>query len=78
MGSTEDKIVEYHVSRLKSKRPDVLLGSIAELEALGSHAKAALEALKACYEEADDEEVREAARRAGYNIFMASKKTGQL
>lgn len=73
MASTQEKLVEYHISRLKSRRPDVLLDAIAELDALGIHALPALEALKTCHEEVDDPAVKQAAMEVGYRIFMAAK-----
>lgn len=75
MASSIEKIVDYHAARLRDRRPEVRLESIAELQTLGAAAAPALEALRICCETAEEEEVREAARQAGYVIFMAAKKS---
>lgn len=74
MPSADEKVIEFHIARLTDKRVDVRLKSIAELEAMGAKAAMALEALKACHDQADEEEVKKAAREAGYKIFMAGKE----
>ena len=73
MASSSEKIIAYHISRLKDKRPDVQLEAIRELEAMGSGAEGALEALKQCFEDSDDPGVKQAAQVAGYKIYMAVK-----
>ncbi|MFP4322587.1 MAG: hypothetical protein ACLFTK_09050 [Anaerolineales bacterium] len=73
MPSAEEKIIEYHISRLRANRPDVLLDAIAQLEAMGAMAKPALDALQALHDRSVDPEIKEAARQAGFNIFMAAK-----
>jgi hypothetical protein len=75
MASSLEKVIAFHVSRLKDKRPDVRLKSIAELQALGADAEAALAALEECFKESEEEEVKKAAQQAGFDIFMAVKKS---
>lgn len=65
------KLVEYHLSRLKDKSPDVRLKAIKELELIGD--PMALEALKAVFNEDDDVDVRKAAQEAGRSIFLKHK-----
>lgn len=77
MASSHEKIIEYLISRLKDKRPDVRLNAINELKALGAAASPALEALKACHDAAEEEDIRTAAQEAGYDIFMAAKKLSE-
>ena len=75
MASSHEKIIEYLISRLKDKRPDVRLNAINDLKALGAAASPALEALEACHDEAEEDDVRAAAQQAGYDIFMAAKNS---
>ena len=77
MASSHEKIMDYLISRLKDKRPDVRLNAINELKALGAAASPALDALKACHDAAEETDVREAAQQAGFDIFMAAKKAGE-
>lgn len=74
MASSQEKVIAFHLSRLKDKRPDVRLNSIAELQAMGADAEDALQALEECFKEADEPEVKKAAQEAGYAIFLAVKK----
>lgn len=73
MASNQEKVIEYLTARLKDKRPDVRLNAITELEAMGANAAAALDALQQCYESAEEEDVKSAAQKAGYSIFVATK-----
>jgi len=69
------KLVEYHVSRLKDKNPDVRIKAIQELELLED--AESLEALQQVFENDTDEEVRRAAQQAGREIFRKNRaKTG--
>lgn len=76
MPSSLEKIIDYHVGRLRDKRPDVRLNAIAELEAMGADAITALPALETCHKESEEPEVKEAAQKAGYTIYTASKQAG--
>lgn len=73
MPSSEDKIIDFHISRLKDKNPQVQLKSIEGLLALKEKAARAIDALRVCYENSDDEVVKKAARQAGFDIFMATR-----
>jgi hypothetical protein len=73
MPSSQEKIIAYHISRLRDKRPEVLMEAIRGLEPMGAAAVEAVEPLRNVFETADDIEVKNAARIAAYNIFMAAK-----
>jgi hypothetical protein len=77
MPSSEDKMIDFHISRLKDKQVDVLLRTIEELERLGAKASRALPALEQLFKTSPDPNVKAAAKRAGYNIFMKSKEDGE-
>lgn len=66
-----DKIVQFHINRLKDRSTDVKLNTIRELELLGAQAEAAMPALRELFEVSDDVEVKRAAQRAGLAIFNA-------
>lgn len=71
--SVTEKIVAYHVGRLKDKNPDIRLKSIDELAQLGS--AEALDALRAVFETDPVLEVRRAAQDAGRAIFLKQKSS---
>lgn len=62
------QIVEYHISRLKDKSPDVRLKAIQELILLEDGD--ALEALKDVFETDSDDDVRKVAQAAGRELFL--------
>lgn len=62
------QIVEYHISRLKDKSPDVRLKAIQELVLLEDGD--ALEALKDVFETDSDDDVRKVAQAAGRELFL--------
>lgn len=70
------KLLEYHIGRLKDKRVDVRLQSIQELVLLND--VGALEALREVFTNDGDIEVRKAAQEAGRVIFknQATNETG--
>ena len=70
-----NRVVEYHIGRLKDKNPEVRLKSINELKLIGD--PAALEPLKEVYESDEEAEVRKAAQDAGRDIFLKQKKSTQ-
>lgn len=61
------RMVEYHLSRLKDKRPNIRLEAIQELVLLD--AIETLEMLEDVYRNDADEEVRRAAKDAGKKLF---------
>ncbi len=73
MASSEDKMIDFHISRLKDRQAEVLLRTIEELLKFGAKAERALPALEAVYKSATDPNVKEAAHRAGRTIFFATK-----
>jgi HEAT repeat protein len=68
-----NRVVDYHIGRLKDKNPEVRLKSINELKLLGD--PAALDPLEEVYHSDPEPEVRKAAQAAGLEIFLKQKKT---
>ncbi|NWF70701.1 MAG: HEAT repeat domain-containing protein [Chloroflexi bacterium] len=68
MTKPSQKILAYHLARLKDKNPQVRLQSIQELEQLG--ADEALDALQEVFKTDSNADVRKAAREAGRKIFL--------
>jgi HEAT repeat protein len=66
-----NRLLEYHLSRLKDKNPQARINSIQELVHLGD--SSVLEALQEVYKTDPDEEVRKAAQKAGREIFMKTR-----
>lgn len=62
-----ERLIEYHLERLKDKNRDTRLDAIRELILL--EAEAALKALEDLYQTDEDEEVRKAAQKGGREIF---------
>ena len=69
--AADKRVVAYHIGRLKDKRAEVRLASIAELAELAD--ADALPALEEVYRGDEDASVRRAAQLAGRAIFA---KTG--
>jgi HEAT repeat protein len=63
-----DKLVAYHINRLKDRNPEVRLKTIHELTLIGD--QTALEALEALYNNERDPVVRKAAQEAGRTLFL--------
>lgn len=63
----KERLIEYHIERLKDKNRDTRLDAIRELILL--EAEEALPALQTVFEKDDDEEVRKAAQQGGREIF---------
>lgn len=72
---TYDRLVNYHMNRLKDKNADVRLSAIEELRKLGRIE--ALDALKDLFQTDPDEEVRKAAQSAGREIFVKNQETSE-
>jgi HEAT repeat protein len=66
------RIIEYHIARLRDKRAEVRLQSIEELLLL--EATEAIDALKEVYDNDDDPAVRKAAQRAGRKLFLLHRE----
>ena len=73
--SVTEKIVAYHIGRLKDKNADVRLKSIEELAQIGS--VDALDALRVVFESDPDLEVRRAAQEAGRAIFLKQQSQSE-
>ncbi len=71
--SSEDKVIQFHISRLRDKNPDVLLKTIQELVQFGAKAEPALPTLKDIFENTDNLDVKKAAQQAGRAIFAQVK-----
>ncbi|MCC7451408.1 MAG: HEAT repeat domain-containing protein [Anaerolineae bacterium] len=67
-----NRVVNYHIGRLKDKNPAVRLKSINELRLLGD--PEALGALEEIFRTDPDVEVRKAAQAAGFEIFTKQHK----
>jgi len=67
-----NRVVNYHIGRLKDKNPEVRLKSINELRLIGD--PEALGALEEIFRTDPDMEVRKAAQAAGYAIFTKQQK----
>ena len=72
--SSVKRIVQYHIARLKDKRPEVRLEAIRELELLAD--SEALEPLQTVFANDDDPEVRRMAQAAGRAIFLKNQTDG--
>lgn len=66
------KVIEYHLSRLKDKNPEVRLKAVKELEIIAD--PDTLEALQELFNSDDDSAVRKAAQEAGRAIFLKRKE----
>lgn len=71
MSSSVNRIVNYHINRLKDKRPEIRLEAIRELELLAD--PAALEPLKDLFDADSNTEVKKAAQSAGRSIFLKNQ-----
>jgi hypothetical protein len=72
-----EKIVQFHINRLKDKSVDVQLKSIQELQLLGAQAEVAMPALRDLFETSENEAVKRAAQQAGLVIFTKSKDANE-
>ena len=72
-----DKILEYHIARLKKGKIDIQLDTIRELMLLGAQAEPALPALRELVENTDNEQVRLAAKKVGQMIFTQAKSSSE-
>lgn len=66
-----NKLVEYHIARLKDKSKEVRLKAIHELAQLAD--PDSLDALHEIYKSDTDKEVRKAAQQAGREVFAKSR-----
>lgn len=66
-----NRLVAYHINRLKDKNPEVRLKAIQELVLLED--PTALEALEQVYTNDDNPQVRQAAQKAGRALFMKTR-----
>jgi len=69
--SALERIIAYHLGRLKDKNPEVRIKSIEELALLG--ATSALPHLEELYKSDDNPDVRKAARQAGLTLFRLTQ-----
>ena len=67
-----NRLVDYHIERLKNKSAEVRLKSIEELRLIGD--PAALEALENVFRHDSEPTVRKAAQHAGREIFMKTQR----
>ena len=76
MASSQQKVVQFHISRLKDKNPEVLLRTIQELAAFGADAAEALPILEQVYRNHDDPQIKRAAQLGRCCNFQRNQ-TGQ-
>lgn len=69
---SQQRIIEYHIARLKDKQVKTRLDAIEQLALL--NAEEALPALQEVYEKDLDEEVRKKAQQAGRAIYLNNRK----
>ncbi|NDJ87234.1 MAG: HEAT repeat domain-containing protein [Chloroflexi bacterium] len=69
MADAETKVIQFHISRLKDKNPEVLMKTIKELVKFGAKSKEALPHLETVFKSHPDVEVRKAAHAAGLHIY---------
>lgn len=69
--SSTDRMITYHLSRLKDKNPQVRIKSIQELALL--KATSALATLEELYRSDEDQQVRKAAQEAGKALYVIQK-----
>lgn len=74
MVSSQQKVVQFHISRLKDKSADVVLRTIEELVKFGADAKDALPVLEQVYRTNEDPTVKKAAQLAGIEIYNKTKQ----
>jgi hypothetical protein len=70
--SAVDRVIAFHLERLKDKNPAVRLKSIEELTLL--EATGALDALENVFRNDPDETVRLAAKKAGRTLYFKLKE----
>jgi HEAT repeat protein len=66
-------VIEFHISRLKDKNPQVRVKSARELGLLGD--VSALEALEELFRTETDPEVRKAVQEAGRRLYQIKHET---
>jgi HEAT repeat protein len=69
--SANDRMIAYHMARLKDKNPGVRKKSIEELALL--EATQAYDVMEDLYHNDPDSEVRKAAQKAGRALFLKIK-----
>lgn len=69
---SRQRMIDYHMARLRDRRAEIRLEAIHELVLL--EAVEALEALETVFKMDEDAAVREAAREAGRKLFLLHKK----
>ncbi len=70
---SQQRVIEYHIARLKDKQVKNRLDAIEQLALL--NAEEALPILQEVYEKDQDEDVRKKAQQAGRSIYLNTRKT---
>jgi HEAT repeat protein len=68
MSSTTERVIAYHIARLRDKNPQVRIESIQELLLL--EATEAFDALEELFRNDPDSGVRKAAQHAGRMLYL--------
>lgn len=67
--SSKEKVIQYHISRLKDKNPEVLVKTIQELAQFGKDAADALPLLESIFWTSQEPSVKKAAQHAARVIL---------
>lgn len=70
--STRQRVIDYHIARLKHKSVEIRKEAIGQLVLL--HATEALEALREVFEQDEDPDVRRAAQDAGRTLWQTRSR----
>lgn len=74
--SSKEKIIQYHISRLKDKNPEVLVKTIQELAQFGKDAADALPLLESIFWTSQESSVKKAAQSAA-RVILEQQKNNQ-
>lgn len=74
MTTSKDKVLQFHINRLKDRNQEVVLRTIEELIKFGAAAEDALPALEQLFFTSEDTVVKKAAQIAGKEIHKKVKE----
>ncbi|PJF42990.1 MAG: hypothetical protein CUN55_09385 [Phototrophicales bacterium] len=77
MPTSQDKVLQFHINRLKDRSRDVVLRTIEELIKFGASAESALPALEQLFRTTEDPVIKKAAQVAGLEIHKKVKEAKQ-
>ncbi len=77
MTTSKDKVLQFHISRLKDRNQEVVLRTIEELIKFGAAAEEALPALEQLFRTSEDPLVKKAVQVAGKEIHQKVKEANE-